>query len=116
MVKFLMKCTGETVVVECKDGSMAQGTIVGVDVAMNVHMKNVKFTEKKQKMKMREKLTVRGNNIRVVLLPDEMNIDNLLVGLGPKPETAPAPSAKRKRDVQEEDTIASPPPKRQKTE
>jgi len=37
-----MKLSNETVRVELKNGTTVQGTITGVDHAMNMHMKSVK--------------------------------------------------------------------------
>eukprot|EP00913_Durusdinium_trenchii_P035007 g32747.t1 len=46
LVRFLMKLSNESVVVELKNSTVVQGTITGVDMSMNVHMKNIKFTVK----------------------------------------------------------------------
>ena len=41
-----MKLSNETVQVELKNGTTVQGTITGVDHAMNMHMKTVKVAPK----------------------------------------------------------------------
>lgn len=39
-----MKLNNETVAIELKNGTVVQGTVSGVDVAMNTYMKNVKVS------------------------------------------------------------------------
>ena len=42
-----MKLSNETLTVELKNGSVITGTVTGVDVAMNTHMKFVKVVPPK---------------------------------------------------------------------
>jgi hypothetical protein len=46
---------------------------------MNTHMKGVKMTPKGKNPLNLESLSIRGNNIRYVILPDSVNLDALLV-------------------------------------
>jgi small nuclear ribonucleoprotein D1 len=43
------------------------GTITGVDVAMNTHLKTVKMTIKNRDPVQLEALSIRGNNIRFII-------------------------------------------------
>ena len=44
LVKFLQKLTREQVTIELKNGSVVQGTVVGVDATMNCHLRKAKVT------------------------------------------------------------------------
>jgi small nuclear ribonucleoprotein D1 len=44
LVKFLQKLTREQVTIELKNGSVVQGTVVGVDTTMNCHLRKAKIT------------------------------------------------------------------------
>lgn len=44
LVKFLQKLNREQVTIELKNGSVVQGTVVGVDATMNCHLKKAKVT------------------------------------------------------------------------
>jgi small nuclear ribonucleoprotein (snRNP)-like protein len=59
LVKFLMKLTNETVRIELKNGTVAEGTVTGVDVSMNTHLKTVKLTIKGYDPISLEHLTIR---------------------------------------------------------
>eukprot|EP00444_Apocalathium_aciculiferum_P043497 CAMPEP_0183521804 /NCGR_PEP_ID=MMETSP0371-20130417/17947_1 /TAXON_ID=268820 /ORGANISM="Peridinium aciculiferum, Strain PAER-2" /LENGTH=123 /DNA_ID=CAMNT_0025720427 /DNA_START=40 /DNA_END=408 /DNA_ORIENTATION=+ len=74
-----MKLSNESVVTELKNSTVVQGTTTGVDMSMNVHMKNVKFTVKGKPPVSMDHLTIRGNNVRYVMLPDSIPLDTLLV-------------------------------------
>ena len=84
LVRFLMKLANETVIIELKNGTVVQGTVSGVDIAMNTHLKSVKMTVKKRNPVSIEHLTIRGNTIRYFILPDGLPLDTLLIDDTPK--------------------------------
>ncbi|KAL3244798.1 hypothetical protein MRX96_018600 [Rhipicephalus microplus] len=84
LVRFLMKLSHETVTIELKNGTQVHGTIIGVDVAMNTHLKAVKLTMKHREPVQLDSLSVRGNNIRYYILPDSLPLETLLIDDTPK--------------------------------
>ena len=75
LVKFLMKLAGETVTIELKNGSVVVGTITGVDMSMNTHLKGVKLQQKGKESQQFDHLTIRGANIRYFLLPESLPLE-----------------------------------------
>lgn len=55
----------------------------GVDIAMNTHLKAVKLVVKKDVIPL-ESISVRGNNIRYVVLPESLPLETLLIDDTPK--------------------------------
>lgn len=84
LVRFLMKLVNEVVIIELKNGTVVQGTITGVDINMNTHLKSVKLTLKRKNPILMDHLTLRGNNIRLFILPDSLPLETLLVDDTPK--------------------------------
>ncbi|PPE00046.1 hypothetical protein GOBAR_DD02938 [Gossypium barbadense] len=84
MSRFLMKLNNETVSIELKNGTVVHGTITGVDISMNTHLKTVKLTLKGKNPVTMDHLSVRGNNIRYYILPDSLNLETLLVEETPR--------------------------------
>jgi len=74
-----MKLNNETVNIELKNGTVVNGTVTGVDVSMNTHLKGVKLTVKGRETVSLDHLTIRGNNIRYFLLPESLPLETLLV-------------------------------------
>lgn len=79
LVKFLQKLNRENVTIELKNGTVVNGTVVGVDATMNAHLKKVKATVRGKNPVSYATLSIRGNTIRAWILPDSLNLDALLV-------------------------------------
>ena len=57
---------------------------LGVDMSMNTHLKSVKMTIKDKATVTLDTLSLRGNNIRYYILPENVPLDTLLVDDTPK--------------------------------
>jgi len=79
-----MKLNNETVTIELKNGTVVVGTVTGVDVSMNTHLRAIKLTVKGKETVALDHLTIRGNNIRYFLLPESLQLETLLVDDTPK--------------------------------
>lgn len=99
LVRLLMKLNNETVEVELKNGTIIKGTILTVSPTMNIVLKDVKMTVKHRDSKQVEYISIRGNHVRHIVLPDALNFDQLLQETGRKrklqAETLPNKRVKR---------------------
>jgi len=75
----------------CLLGTVVNGTITGVDMSMNTHLKTVRLTMRNREPVALESLSIRGNTIRYYILPDSIPVDTLLID--------DAPKAKKKKDA-----------------
>ena len=78
LVKFLQQLTDTTVEIELKNGSIVTGQVTNVDQNMNTHLSFVKVVTKGKKPASMDQLSVRGANIRYIVLPSELNYDRML--------------------------------------
>jgi small nuclear ribonucleoprotein D1 len=84
LVRFLMKLNNESVTIELKNGTVVNGTITGVDMSMNTHLKTVRLTMRNRDPVPLDSLSIRGNTIRYYILPDSIPLDTLLIDDAPK--------------------------------
>ncbi|ODV62299.1 mRNA splicing protein SMD1 [Ascoidea rubescens DSM 1968] len=96
LTRFLMKLSMETVQIELKNGTIVSGTILNVSPSMNISLKNVKMTVKDRDPVLLNFINIRGNNIRLAILPDSLNLDTLLIDEVPKKTRNRFNSAKTK--------------------
>lgn len=78
LVNFLMKLQNEVVQVELKNGTTVKGTILSVSPAMNINMKDATMVIPNRDTTKLDHITIRGSQVRLVLLPDELDCDAIL--------------------------------------
>ncbi|KAL7070455.1 hypothetical protein ACQ4LE_010520 [Meloidogyne hapla] len=81
---FLTKLARETVTIELKNSTIVTGTIVEADTAMNIHLRNVQMSVNAYVKYELDSISIRGNNIRTIVLPDSLPLDVLLVDDEPR--------------------------------
>eukprot|EP01130_Rhizamoeba_saxonica_P002149 TRINITY_DN11960_c0_g1_i1.p1 TRINITY_DN11960_c0_g1~~TRINITY_DN11960_c0_g1_i1.p1 ORF type:complete len:114 (-),score=24.62 TRINITY_DN11960_c0_g1_i1:57-359(-) len=94
---FLMKLASEPVTIELKNGTIVSGTVMGVDIGMNTHLKTVKLTVKDKNPVNLPSISIRGNNIRYIILPDSLNLSTLLADDTPRRRSAAPPARGSRR-------------------
>lgn len=83
------------VIITTGDDSLPPFLFVGVDMSMNTHLKTVKMTVKNRDPISLDTLSIRGNNIRCVILPDSLPLDTLLIDDAPKAKNNKKKEGKR---------------------
>lgn len=81
LVRFLMNmpsATNQSVTVELKNGTSVNGQLLSCTPLMNVSLKNIKLIQPHQDPQLMHFINIRGNQIRQIVLPEELNIDGLL--------------------------------------
>ena len=81
LVRFLMNlpnATNQPITVELKNGNSINGQILSCSPLMNLSMKNIKLSQPHQDPQLLQFINIRGNQIRQIILPDELNVDNVL--------------------------------------
>ena len=88
LTHFLAKLNNIPVTIELKNGTVLQGLSQGCDSSMNYLLKEVKMKQKRMPEVALSFLTVRGPNIRMIILPDDLELDKYLIDQTPvdKPE------------------------------
>uniref|UniRef100_A0A914MDU2 Sm domain-containing protein n=1 Tax=Meloidogyne incognita TaxID=6306 RepID=A0A914MDU2_MELIC len=81
---FVTKLSRETVTIELKNNTIVTGTIVEADTAMNIHLRNVQMSVNVYKKYELDSISIRGNNIRTIILPDSLPLDILLIDDEPR--------------------------------
>jgi len=66
---------------------------------MNIFLKTAKMKIKNKNPIPLEQISIRGNNIRLIILPDTINLDNLLqdTTIKPPPKNKPKPTTNVKK-------------------
>jgi len=85
-----MNMINERVQVELKDGTVIIGDIISVAPSMNMNLKNVRMTLKDRNPKELEFVNIRGNQVRLVILPDELDVDRILAKSISQPKAKPS--------------------------
>lgn len=79
-----MKLGNEIVLMELKNGTLVNGTITGVDMSMDIHLKILKMRVKHSDPISIDTFNVCGNGIQCVIFLDSLPLDILLIDDSPK--------------------------------
>lgn len=81
LVRFLMNmpnATSQPVTIELKNGNSVSGQLLSCLPLMNIALKNIKLVQPHQDPTILQFISIRGNQIRQIVLPDDLNIDTVL--------------------------------------
>lgn len=82
LVRFLMNLptlTNQAVTVELKNGNSVNGTILLCLPLMNLSLKNIKLSQPNQDPQLLSYINIRGNQIRQIILPDDLDVEMVLL-------------------------------------
>ncbi|CAH2356052.1 small nuclear ribonucleoprotein Sm D1 [[Candida] railenensis] len=81
LVRFLMNlpnATNQPITIELKNGNSVNGQLLSCSPSMNISLKNIKLVQPHQDPTILQFISIRGNQIRQIILPDDLNLDTLL--------------------------------------
>ena len=78
LIHFLRKLIGYNLIIELKDDTIIKGKCSAVDSSMNIHLRIVHIKRFLNEEKFMESLTIRGNKIRYIEFPEDINIESFL--------------------------------------
>ncbi|VDO15099.1 unnamed protein product, partial [Brugia timori] len=81
LMHFLMRLRNKFVTIELKNGTVVMGYVSSVDLAMNFHLNRVSMTLKSEKPASVDAVSIRGNNIRYIIFPNNLNLDALMIDI-----------------------------------
>lgn len=70
--------TNQSVTVELKNGNSVNGQVLACTPLMNLLLKNIRLIQPHRDPQQMQYMNIRGNQIRQILLPDDLNIDSVL--------------------------------------
>ncbi|KAK6103243.1 putative small nuclear ribonucleoprotein Sm D1 [Brugia pahangi] len=76
-----MRLRNKFVTIELKNGTVVMGYVSSVDLAMNFHLNRVSMTLKSEKPASVDAVSIRGNNIRYIIFPNDLNLDALMIDI-----------------------------------
>lgn len=92
-----MKLASEYVQIELKNGTVVAGTVVSVTPDMNTVLNDVKMTMKGEEPVTVDTITLRGSTIRYFVLPESLQLDNMISDTSRKPRIHQPPAVKQGR-------------------
>jgi len=78
LIHFLRKLVGYSLTIELKDDTIMRGKCTAVDSSMNTHVRNVTIMRPHGQESFVESITIRGDSIRYIEIPNDINMAALL--------------------------------------
>lgn len=78
ILHFFKILLNEFITVELKNGIIIYGTLFKFDKSMNLYLKDVKKSFKKEKSIYFDSVSIRGSMVRYIILPNWVNLDLIL--------------------------------------